>query len=658
MRSIRRSLLGYLLVLAALALGAVGVLVDRIAGAALRDRQEAEERRIELATANRREVVRDRFDAELLSESRARALDFRNRFDVLLGQGPGRGPGGRDGRPEGVTDPALQARPEEVREFQLRVASLLAGSAAGPGAGWQAVDAAAAVDPPRRRPNGPGRTDVDPPRPPSPAWLAFDAPRAVARIRDALEKQYKEEKVPGYFQFDLMTVTTPDWVSHPGAVVRSPALTAPLPLDPAAADPGTEAEHPTDDVTVPAAGSFRRVTLVQSGGRPLFFGPRIPPPAAVYPGDPPGRRPPDLIVRAIVQQARPLGDLEDRLAEVAKDRDEQLARVQEGTRADLAKLRNRLLLIGGASFLALVVGGLVIVARGLAPLRKLSHAVSQVSEKDFRLPIGADGLSRELAPIHHRMTSTLDQLRRAFEREKEAVADISHELRTPIAALKATIQLALKRPRSPDHYRATLEDCQAIAQQLDLLVERILTLASLDAGTARVARVRVDAADVAAGCATVIRPLAEAHGLAFAADAAGPLVLDTDPDRLREVVVNLLHNAVEYNRPGGRVDLAVRREKDRVVFEVADTGIGMTPEVREKIFDRFYRADPSRHATGVHAGLGLAIVKEYVDRLGGTIAVDSTPGEGTTFRVALPAPPAPAGEPAPPPRREPAAARS
>jgi signal transduction histidine kinase len=106
--------------------------------------------------------------------------------------------------------------------------------------------------------------------------------------------------------------------------------------------------------------------------------------------------------------------------------------------------------------------------------------------------------------------------------------------------------------------------------------------------------------------------------------------------------MNLLHNAVEYNRPGGRVELNAHRDNGSVVFEVRDTGIGMTPEVREKIFERFFRADPSRHATGVHAGLGLAIVKEYVTRLGGTIGVDSRPDAGSTFRVSLPAaPPAP-----------------
>jgi signal transduction histidine kinase len=225
------------------------------------------------------------------------------------------------------------------------------------------------------------------------------------------------------------------------------------------------------------------------------------------------------------------------------------------------------------------------------------------------------------------------------------VADISHELRTPIASLLATIDVALRKPRTPEQYRLTLDECRGITRQLSQLVERIMTLANLDAGNARTATTRADAAEIADGCAAVMRPIAANVGLKLEVDAEGPLELDTDPDKLREVLINLLHNAVEYNKPDGRVELIGRREGDRIVLTVRDTGIGMTPEVRERIFERFFRADPSRHATGVHAGLGLAIVKEYVERLNGTIHVESEAGVGTTFRVTFPAA---VGAPTPP----------
>ncbi|MBX9625382.1 MAG: HAMP domain-containing histidine kinase, partial [Gemmataceae bacterium] len=544
------------------------------------------------------------------------------------------------GRPPdpSLPDPAVRPPDEDVHAYRLRVAGLLL---APPGLATAATVVAA-----------------DNPRGVSPLWASFEpTARALGRLQEALRKSFDDDHT-GYFQFQLEVWPPAANPANPAdrttVLVRSARLGKELPRVELPPDQFAGFEDRLDRVDG-ADESVRRAVTAQAAGRPLFFAASLHP-QAVLPA--PARRPPDVLMVAFVQHARSVAELDALLAVAEQDREDQLAHVGIESRRELAWLRTRLGGIVGVTFLATVVGGLVIVARGLSPLRKLSHAVSQVSEKDFRLPVGPDGLSRELAPIHTRLTSTLDQLRRAFEREKEAVADISHELRTPIASLLATIDVALRRPRSPDHYRATLEDCRAIAKQLGHLVERIMTLASLDAGTARVAVARADAAEVAAGCGTVIRPLAEAHGLAFAVSAPDPVELDTDPDRLREVLINLLHNAVEYNRPGGRVELAVRRDAGRVLFEVADTGIGMPDEVREKMFERFYRADPSRHATGVHAGLGLAIVKEYVGRLGGTIEVDSTPGEGSTFRVSFPAPPARPAEPPPPARREPAAARS
>ncbi|MDB5313941.1 MAG: senX3 [Gemmataceae bacterium] len=662
MRSIRRSLLGYLLLLIALAFGGVGALVDRFAVSTMRDREEAEEKRIEQAFDLRRQEAQKKFDADLLAETKALARELQPKFGLLLGLGVGRGPPGPGqnapppARPWETSprtpDPSLRAPENEVQEFRLRLSLLPLGPAP---IGWQTVTAATVIDPPP--PRGSGRDPgiglirpfaAEPYRTLSPAWPAFDAPRAVGRIQEALRKLFEEDDHPGYYQFHLL-VSYPGQPGRTAAVVRSARLGQDLPFDPESLKEGSDVEYQHDDVDVPNRGLFRRVVKV--AGRPgLFFPVVIPPPSQVVTGRL-GSRPPDLFMRVVVQHVRPCTELDDRLASDQQNRDDQLAQVREETRTDLAQLRGRLGLIGGVTFLALVLGGWVFVARGLAPLRKLSDAVSRVSERDFRLPVSGEELGRELAPIHARLNQTLDLLRRAFAREKQAVADISHELRTPIASLLATIDVSLRKPRSPDQYRATLEDCRAIARQLGNLVERIMTLASLDAGTTRTAVVRTDPAELAAECAAVIRPLAEAHGLTFALAVDSPPELDTDPDKLREVLMNLLHNAVEYNRPGGRVDLSARAAGGALVFEVRDTGIGMPPEMQGKIFERFFRADSSRHATGVHAGLGLAIVKEYVGRLNGTVTVESTPDVGSTFRVTFPVAPVSAvqpGDPSPP----------
>ena len=202
-----------------------------------------------------------------------------------------------------------------------------------------------------------------------------------------------------------------------------------------------------------------------------------------------------------------------------------LANLDEGRRLTLATLFNRLLLIGLATFAATLVGGVWLVRLGLAPLQRLSVAVSQVSAKDFKLPFDDPRLPRELRPIVERLTQTLDLLKRTFAREKQAAADISHELRTPLAALLTTTEVGLRKPRSAEEYRELLADCHATGQQMSQLIERLLALARLDAGVDTLRPREVDASSVAEQCATLVRPLVAARGLTLQVERNGPVVL-------------------------------------------------------------------------------------------------------------------------------------
>jgi signal transduction histidine kinase len=324
------------------------------------------------------------------------------------------------------------------------------------------------------------------------------------------------------------------------------------------------------------------------------------------------------------------------LEKLASQRDDDKAALARQTGATLDQLNRHLLWICAGAFAAILLGGVWLVRQGLAPLQRLSDAVSRVSEKNFQLDVERDRLPVELRPIAERLTKSLEQLQRAFEREKQAAADLSHELRTPVAALLTTIEVGLRKPRSPAEYRELLEECRGSSQTISQLVERLLALARLDAGVDTMRPQQVDAADLAEQCVAVVRPLAEARGLKLRLHRNGPAVLSADPVKLREVFTNLLHNAIEYNRPQGSVDLSVERHNGSLRVRVQDTGVGISPEARQHIFERFYRADPSRQAEGLHAGLGLAIVKGYVEMMGGSIGVDSRVGEGSTFSVELP----------------------
>ena len=214
-----------------------------------------------------------------------------------------------------------------------------------------------------------------------------------------------------------------------------------------------------------------------------------------------------------------------------------------------------------------------------------------------------------------------------------------------IAALHSQLRGSPCKPRTADKYREMLQDCQASALHMNQIVERLLTLARLDAGVDRLKPQTIDVMELAHHCAGVVRPLAESQGLSLACHALVPTdeglsQVHLDPDKLREVINNLLHNAVQYNRPAGSIELSVERESSHVQVQIRDTGIGIAPEARERIFERFFRADPSRSSDGMNAGLGLAIVKEYVELMGGQISVESVVGQGSTFWVQLPVQPA------------------
>jgi heavy metal sensor kinase len=336
-----------------------------------------------------------------------------------------------------------------------------------------------------------------------------------------------------------------------------------------------------------------------------------------------------------IQYASDTAHLAEQIQDFQEQRDTRLAQSHEETQAAFAHLRQRLFWISCLTFAGIIVGALLLLRLGLAPLSRLSDAVSKVSEKNFELQVEPHKLPTELRPIAERLSQSLSQLQRAFNHEKQAAADISHELRTPLAALLTTLDVALRKKRTLEEYRDVLEECRTSGKHMSHLVERLMALARLDAGVERPSLEVVDIAELAQQSADMVRPLAEEQGLTLRANLEEPVCTMTDACKLRDVLVNLLHNAIEYNKPAGRIDIDARRDNGHVVVAVRDTGIGIAPEAQEHLFERFFRADPSRHADTPHCGLGLAIVKSYVDLLGGAIRVQSSPA-GSTFEVRLP----------------------
>lgn len=340
-----------------------------------------------------------------------------------------------------------------------------------------------------------------------------------------------------------------------------------------------------------------------------------------------------------IQCAYDLAKRDALFASFVKQRDEDILNFASEHKKDLEEFRGMLAAINLLTFLA---GGgicLWLVRLGLAPLNLLTVAVSRINEKDFNLDITYKQLPEELKPIVIRLGLTLDQLKKAFAREKQATADISHELRTPLSAMLATLDLALRKTRTVEEYRVMLEDCKESCTNMHKDVERLLKLARLDAGADPFRPELFDLSHLASDCVKMLSPLAQSKGVELQFEGEPNLDIQSDPGKLKEILVNLLHNAVQYNRPAGSVFLRLSSRPGSIIIEVEDNGIGIEASKKNMIFERFYRVDASRsHGDSTNCGLGLAIVKGYAELLGAGLEITSELGQGSTFKIVLPAP--------------------
>jgi heavy metal sensor kinase len=281
------------------------------------------------------------------------------------------------------------------------------------------------------------------------------------------------------------------------------------------------------------------------------------------------------------------------------------------------------------------------IRRGLLPLQQLAAQAAQVSTDHWELqpPEDADKIA-ELRPLVQSMTTMLTRLERSFVQQREFMGNAAHELKTPVAVLKSTLQSLLQRPRSSEDYQRGLEHSLEDLQRLEQLLQWMLRLARAEQWAHGALRRDLPVIDVTATCEEAverIRPLAEERRMTVQLSKNGQVPLRADPEDLQLVWSNLLENAVRYGPEGGTVEVEVGRTNGgpaRVV--VADHGPGIPADELPQIFERFYRGDPSRNRATGGFGLGLAIAKALVEAYGGTIRAESSPGQGTRMMVELP----------------------
>ncbi len=295
------------------------------------------------------------------------------------------------------------------------------------------------------------------------------------------------------------------------------------------------------------------------------------------------------------------------------------------------------LLLLGATVLLALWG----IRRGLLPLQHLAAQASGISAHNWEFRPAQDARQvAELRPLTESMTTMLAGLEHSFVQQREFLGNAAHELKTPVAVLKSTLQSLLHRPRTSEEYRAGLEQSLEDLQRLEQLLHWMLRLTRAEQWAHGALRRDLPVVDVSATCEEAIermRQLAQARHTSIHLAINGQVLLRADPEDLQLVWANLLENAVRYSPDGASVEVTVAGNDGgpaRVVFE--DHGVGISADDLPHVFDRFYRGDPSRTRATGGFGLGLAIAKALVEAYGGTITADSSPGRGTRMTVQLP----------------------
>lgn len=307
---------------------------------------------------------------------------------------------------------------------------------------------------------------------------------------------------------------------------------------------------------------------------------------------------------------------------------------------DLQQSDRIMLWSGLVTMLLAPLGGYALAGRATRPIAKIiaTAARLQPSKLDERLPIRGTG--DELDQLSQTINGMLDRIASYIDRNREFVANAAHELRSPLAAIRSTVEVALNRTRSPEEYTTLLIEVMEECSRLAGLVNRLLLLAEGDAGRlgARDQSVRLD--KVVRESVDMFEGVAEARGVSLQASPLPAVTVPGDEFHLRQVVRNLIDNAIKFTPTDGRVDVALDVDADgrRARLTVRDSGIGIGAEDLPRIFERFYRADKARTReshVGGH-GLGLSICQSIVAALDGEIRVESTPGRGSAFTVILP----------------------
>lgn len=294
----------------------------------------------------------------------------------------------------------------------------------------------------------------------------------------------------------------------------------------------------------------------------------------------------------------------------------------------LEDYRRHLSYVLGLGLMGCAAIGYWVARRGLRPVRAITDTASRIDPANFGERIDTAGLPAELLALADTFNAMLDRLERSFDRLGRFSADIAHELRTPVNNLRGEVEVALGKTRSPDEYRDVLASNLEECGRLTRLIESLLFLARAENPQMQVVKDTVDVGTELATVCEFYEAAAGEKGVKLVVAVVGRFYADLNRTLFQRAVGNLVENAVAHTPAGGTVTMTARTNETSAIVEVIDTGGGIPAAHMPHVFDRFYRADPSRTSSAGNVGLGLAIVKSVVELHGGNIEIAG--GEGGT----------------------------
>jgi signal transduction histidine kinase len=357
-----------------------------------------------------------------------------------------------------------------------------------------------------------------------------------------------------------------------------------------------------------------------------------------------GRNPPPDGLNDVIDLGTPVGRIRYRARPIT-GAGSRVASILAGASTEGVVNETRNLVVGmmvSGPFLlmASMIVGFVLAGRNIKPVDTIIDEIEAITDgRSLHRRVIQIRNTAELARLSTTLNAMLIRLERNFLSLRRFTADASHELKTPLTVLRSGVERAITHPAATPEVMEVLEETLVEVNRMTEIVDSLLTLARVDEGRAPLHLERTDFRELLGEIAETANILGEQAAVDVTVSSPdSPIVIPIDRGRVRQLLLNLLTNAIKYTPRGGKVDITCGRESDAIVIEVADTGIGIAAGDLAHVFDRFWRADQARSRTGERpgTGLGLAICRWIAEAHGGSITVQSRRGDGTTFRVTLP----------------------